>query len=454
MRRSARVLMLLALIAAVGLTAARAQDDAVKLKGGVYERIRHEYWKNNQDMEDTYYGGGDRNFFRFKTSLWGQVDYEETFSLFGKLTNEIKSYNLLGSGGRKVYYSDHRHWDPDETIFDNLYVDVKRPADIPVSFRIGRQDLLNQYGENFLICDGTPGDGSRTFYFNALKASWTMDNENTLDMMYMKTPRDDQWLPVINEDKSPVALTTTAEEGFAFYWKNKSVKDLALEPYFMYKHEDDDYGSGYQSKSSKIRTVGAFSKYSIAPWTLHGQLAHQSGEYGDDDRQAVGGYLFADFDLNKSEMKPVLSAGYVYLSGNKQRTPKQEGWNPLWCRFPIYSELYAQSFQYESGNSYWTNLSMYRIGVTLIPFKQAKFNMNYSFLRANELVAANATGNLSGTGKNRGHLIIGKLDYTFNKNVASYLLGEYFIPSDGSNGFYTDAADPAIFIRTQLELKF
>ncbi|HOU36640.1 MAG TPA: hypothetical protein PK562_05155, partial [Candidatus Omnitrophota bacterium] len=106
------------------------------------------------------------------------------------------------------------------------------------------------------------------------------------------------------------------------------------------------------------------------------------------------------------------------------------------------------------GNSYWTNLSMYRIGVTLIPFKQAKFNLNYSFLRANELVAANATGNLSGTGKNRGHLIIGKLDYTFNKNISSYLLGEYFIPNHGSNGFYTDAADPAIFIRTQLELKF
>lgn len=150
-------------------------------------------------------------------------------------------------------------------------------------------------------------------------------------------------------------------------------------------------------------------------------------------------------------MKPVLSAGYVYLSGNKQGTLKHEGWNPLWCRFPIYSELYAQAFTYESGNSYWTNLAMYRIGISLVPVKKAKFNLNYSLLRANEFVAANATGNLSGTGKNRGQLIIGKLDYMFNKNVTAYLLGEYFIQNKGSKGFYTSDADRAIFVRTQLE---
>lgn len=144
MRRLCGVIVLLAVMMSAGIPAAMAQDDAIKLKGGFYERVRHEYWKNNQDMEDTYYGGGDRNFFRFKTSVWVQVDYEQILSLFGKLTNEFKSYNLLGSGGRNKYYSDHRHWDPDEIIFDNLYLDVKRPGDIPVSFRIGRQDFVGR----------------------------------------------------------------------------------------------------------------------------------------------------------------------------------------------------------------------------------------------------------------------------------------------------------------------
>jgi hypothetical protein len=448
------LLGMLGLLLPCGLRTACAQDDAVKFTGGFYERLRHEFWKNNQDMESTYYGGGDRNFFRVKTSVWGQMDYEKSLSVFGKLTNEIKSYNLLGSGNRKVYYNDHRHWDPDEVIFDNLYADIKKPGDLPLNFRIGRQDLIGQYGENFLICDGTPGDGSRTFYFNALKSSWTIDDVNTFDFIYTNNPRDDKWMPVINEDKNPVALNVTDEEGYIFYLKNKSIKDLALEPYYIFKREDHDYGSGYQAQKGRINTLGIFSKYTTAPWTFHGQAADQFGKYGLQDRHAQGGYLFADYDLKDVVMKPQLNAGYVYLSGNKQGSTKNEAWDPLWCRFPIYSELYAQAFQYESGNSYWTNLSMYRVGVTVVPCKASKFNLNYSFLRANELAAASATGDLSGAGKNRGHLLIAKFDYTFNKNICAYVLGEYFVPCRGSNSFYTKAADPAIFTRTQLEFKF
>ena len=97
---------------------------------------------------------------------------------------------------------------------------------------------------------------------------------------------------------------------------------------------------------------------------------------------------------------------------------------------------------------------MYCIGVTVKPCVKSKLNLNYSILRANELSAANATYDLSGSGKNRGQLIISKFDYTFNSKVSAYLLGEYFIPNRGNHGFYTKNADPAIFVRTQLELKF
>jgi predicted porin len=164
--------------------------------------------------------------------------------------------------------------------------------------------------------------------------------------------------------------------------------------------------------------------------------------------------VFADYDMKDMLWAPQYSLGFVYLSGDKKGTDDNEGWNPLWCRFPIYSELYAQAFQYESGNSYWTNLAMYRAGVTVKPMEQAKFNLTYSFLRANSLIAPNITYNLAGIGKNRGHLLYSKFDYTFNKNVSAYVLGEYFVPTRGSNRFYTKEADPAIFVRTQLELKF
>jgi hypothetical protein len=439
------------LLLAAQVVCAADEAQTVKFKGGFYERVRHEFWKNNRDMESQYYDGGDRNFYRFKTSAWGQADYE-IYSLYAKLTNEFKGYNLLGSSNRKTYYSNHQHWDPDEVIFDNLYLDVKKPNGIPVDFRIGRQDFLGQYGENFLIADGTPGDGSRTFYFNAVKASWTVDDKNTFDMIYLNNPRDEEWLPVLNEDKAPVNLNMTAEEGYIFYLKNKSVKDLAFEPYYIYKREGWDYGSGLQAQKGRINTLGFFGKYAMAPLTFRLQMADQFGTYGDTHRQGQGGYIFTDYDMKDVIMKPQLTGGFVYLSGDNKNTGKNEGWDPLFCRYPIYSEIYAQSFQYESGNSYWTNLQMYRLGVTVKPTDPMKFSLTYSFLRANRFSSANATYDMSGAGKDRGHLINSKVDYTINKNVSTYLLGEYFIPSRGH--FYTRDADPAIFVRTQVEVKF
>jgi len=437
---------------------AQAGDSDLSFKGGAYERIRYEYWKNNRDMENRNYDGGDRSYYRFKTSLWGEVDYKDILGLYAKLTHEQKGYYLLGSGGKKIDSNSNSHWPADEVVFDNLYLDIKEPGNIPVNFRVGRQDLLNQYGENFLIGDGTPGDGSRTFYFNAAKAGWTIDEKNTLDLIYINDPRNDTWLPVIDRYKPENNLNATSEEGYVLYWKNKPNKDLSLETYYIYKREGADWGysapAGLQAQKGRINTVGAFSKYLMDPWTFHFQLADQFGKYGADDRQAQGGYFVADYDFKDVPLSPQLSGQYLYLSGDNKKTAQNEGWDSLWSRFPSYSELYVSEWQYESGNGYWTNLQMFRLTGTVKPCAKTKYSLSYSFLRANALVDPIASASISGAGKNRGHLLISRLDYAFTKNISAYLLGEYFIPCRGKNGFYSSSADSAVFVRTQLELKF
>ena len=40
---------------------------------------------------------------------------------------------------------------------------------VPLDFKIGRQDLF--LGNGWLVGDGTPLDGSRTFYFDAIRAT-------------------------------------------------------------------------------------------------------------------------------------------------------------------------------------------------------------------------------------------------------------------------------------------
>jgi hypothetical protein len=420
---------------------ARASDE-IKYKFGIIERLRHEYWKNNKDMNSQSMDSGDRNFFRFKTSAWGQADYD-IYTLFVKLTNEAKSYLYYGGNAKKGLTGES-----DELLFDNLYLDVKKPGGAPVDFRLGRQDLLNMYGENFLLGDGTPGDGSRTYYFNALKASWTIDKENTLDLLYIDMPKTDQYLPVFDQNKGETALSLNDELAYVVYLKNKSIKDLSIEPYYIYKHEGA--ASGLQSQTGEIHTAGAYSKYMMAPWTLHVQLADQFGKYGTEDRQALGGFAFIDQDFKEIPFSPVLSLGYVYLSGDDKNTSKNEGWDPLFSRFPIWSEILVTSFTGESGVGYWTNMQMYRAQAALKLCPKSKLTLIYSLLRANELVPASATYSFSGTGKTRGSLYQAKLDYTFNKNVAGYILGEYFDPGN----FYTSTADAAVFVRTQIEIKF
>jgi hypothetical protein len=443
-----------------------APSDEWKFKWGGAERVRHEYWRNWKDMnnQNTPATEDNRNLFRVKTSLWGQADYGKNLSGYLRLANEFRAYPYFGgttgsnpdkSADKKGYY-----FDINEVVVDNLYADIKNFMELPVDLRIGRQDFLGAYGEGFLIMDGTPGDGSRTFYFNAAKASWRMDDKNTIDFVYINNPRDEEFMPVINrtmlerrgtnKDKAPFNLNTTDEIGYVAYWKNKSVENLSLEGYYIYKSEDDQGGVGAQSKKSQINTIGSFAKYNFSPFTFRGQLASQFGKYGDEDRTGLGGYGWLDYDFKDTAWSPQASIGYVYLSGNDLDSAKNEGWDPLFSRFPLWSELYLLSYAGETGVvGYWTNLSMPGATLKFKPSEKMKLSFSYYYLMANEDVASSSI--FSGTSKQRGTMPQVRIDYTFDKkkNVTGYIIAEYLDPGK----FYKNE-DPAIFVRTELQVKF
>lgn len=433
-------------------------------KYGGSERMRHEYWGNWKDMDNCQLD--TRNFFRFKTSLWGQMDVDKDFTLYAKLTNEFKSYAYFGGTSTAVpdKTNDKRgyRFDINEVVFDNLYADVKGFMDMPVDLRLGRQDFLGTYGEGFLIMDGTPQDGSRTFYFNAAKASWHIDDKRDLDFIYINNPRNEEFLPVINRlmvpsaaypnlDKAPQLLNTTDEEAGVLYFKDKSVKDKYLELYYIYKTEAAEGGTGYQSKSGEINTLGAFTKCNMAPFTIRKQAAVQFGEYGSENRFAYGGYGFLDREFKDARFSPKLSAGAIYLSGDKQSSARNEGWDPLFSRWPWMSEFYVNTMAGETTiPGYWTNLQIYRLEYSLNTSKKTKLSLNYNYLRANAQVAASSVGTIfSGNSKDRGHLPQVRFDYKISDNVTTYFLGEYFKPGD----FYVDN-DPGIFLRTEVQIKF
>ncbi|MDP8213055.1 MAG: alginate export family protein [Candidatus Zapsychrus exili] len=405
-------------------------------------RVRHEYWKNIFDVENT--AKDNRNYFRFKYSFWGKADLNDDISLYGKLTDEFKAYKYFPqSSGKK-----NLRLDTSEIVLDNLYLDVKNVFELPVDLRIGRQDFLFTHGEGFLLMDGTPYDGSRTFYFNAAKATWNINNDNSLDFIYINNPREDEFLPIINENDSAQRLNITDEEGYVLYLKSRVSDNLYVEPYYIFKHEEDDGGTRLQSETSKIHTPGVFVKYNIDPFVLRTQLAYQVGEYGHNDRQSLGGYFFLDRYFKEAKWSPKVSAGFVYLSGDDPSTSKNEGWDPLFSRWPWMSELYSLTYNGESGLDYWTNLEMYRVELSLKPTDKSKLTFWYNYLRAEEVPTATSFG--TGSGKDRGHLPQVKLEYKINKDISTYILAEYFIPGD----FHDDDSDEMLFLRTEITFKF
>lgn len=439
----------------------------MKFKGGPYLRIKNDYMRNPTDLADRTSdatNSDNSNAFRTKTSLWGEADFNENVYLYAKLSNENAAYTHFG--GTAAAFPDKQpskkgyHYNINEVFFENLFLDVKEFLGAPLDLRIGRQDFIFDYGEGFLIMEGNTQDGLRSYYFNAAKASLRVDDKNSVDFIYINDPRTDQFLPVINRHKlvdyrtgykvNANYLTTTDEQGYVLYWKNRAIRDLCLEGYYIFKRESEEGGVGpYSSEKTKLSTVGSFARYGFTPYTLRAQVAGQWGKYGKEDRRGLGGYIYLDREMKEiKKWSPTLTAGWIYLSGDDRKTNKQEGWDPLFSQWAWLSELYIFSLAPETGIiAYWTNLHALRAMATLRPSEKSKVTLGYLYLRAVESVPAG--GAFSGRSKDRGHCPQFTFEYNFNKNVNLLFLTEYFIPG----GFYAND-DPALLVRTQMEFRF
>jgi len=448
----------------------------VNLKGGTYARVRHEFVKDWVDLQTSNStlskeGKDNRSYFRFKTSLWGQMDYGKELSLYAKLTNENRAYTYYvktqAAGPQKKSFP----YQFNEIFFDNLYLDIKNFLKMPVDLRLGRQDLLGQYGEGFLIFDGTPLDGTRSFWFDAAKAVWRIDPKSTLDLIYINQPKVDDILPIINRfhgqpaGTSPCAETTYPKlkpeqqlnrsdmQGFVLYHKTDYFKNLHLENYYIYVREESDLSAAKPNTKYKttLNTFGQFAKYTISSWTLRGQFAYQTGEYGAFDWKSYGGYAFVDKSFKEKLWSPIFSTGMYYLSGDDRTTDHFEGFNPVFSRGnPMATELGMYIVMNDTDLYWWSNAQVYKLSMTLSPTKKTKLFVSYNYLRANQDPPAGSALFAYDGGKNRGQLPQMSLTYALNKNISFLLLAEYFIPGN----FYRDKADTAVLTRSQVEVKF
>ena len=423
-----------ALLAATLLLPEIAPAEEATFEWGFRERLRETWIRNGFDLENDVVD--DLHFLRVRTQLWGRWRPAEGWELYAMLNNE------------------HRHWlkpdrdfefgeDLHELIFENLYVRISEIGGRPLDVTLGRQNIM--LGEGFLFLDGGTLDGSRTAYMNALRVGIGDPAKRRLELHVISNPETDEYLPVVNDRDQ--GLTEWDESGANLYYTDRASGRVGFDLYYAFKREKDDDGI---FPETTLHTVGgrAFAG-GTGRLRFAAEGALQFGERGSVDRSGMGGYIHGTY-APVSRVSPALTAGLIYLSGDDPRTADYEGWDPLYSRWPKWSELYIYTLAGENGVAYWNNLVAPYLQLSMRPEKRIELiGEAYLMYAPQEAPIVYAPGDqlpVDGTDagtQERGLLTRVWLKWRATDYMTGHLLWERFAPGT----YYDTDADTAHFLR-------
>ena len=392
-------LLILFILLLVNLSAAETElnKNNQRLKLNFSERFRYVTWDNAITLNDEAKAGF--SFTRHRTSLMGQWYPSDSLELALKLTNEFRYY----------FSPDDRDFNFNEIFIDQLYLKWKNPLNIHGSLTLGRQNII--LGEGFLVMDGEPLVGSRSIYFNAARFDWHIKEDKELTLFYLYQPEYDNIIPIINDRNT--LLIEKPEESFGIYYKIFK-KNLKYEVYYIRKNikKTDTNPSLYERNTIGLR----FNDHSpeINPLTCKFETAYQFGKSNDNNISAAGGYfeVIRNNNWTQKYLPKNISVGIIYLSKN---------WDPLFSRWPKWSESYIYTQIKESKVAYWSNLVAITSGMDFIFDKNISFTFDYLHLIAAKTVDLKY-GFINTRNNTRGNLFISKLDYKINKYFTGHLL--------------------------------
>ncbi len=438
MKRFCQAFFLAAAISAgaVLMLPAQAQATAApaKLKLYFWERIRQESSDNVGSLND---GAADSSaYMRLRTSLGAQWRPGRDWEVHLRLTNENRLYLAPKFDPRLK-----KDFDLNEIFVDQLSVRWQNPGRLPLAVTLGRQDMM--FGEGFLVMDGGPLDGSRSAYFNGLRLDYAWKNRNNLAFFFVRQPRTDTLLPVVNDKDQP--MVEQEEQGVGFYFSG-ALKQAQLEGYLFRK---DTFATGLLPAGA-LHVAGGRIVYPFNDsLSLTGEAALQLGKLGERRRRATGGYFHLDQKSGWRFPWPgLLTLGGVYLSGDDPATPRYEGWDPAFSRWPKWSDSFIYLLARESRVADWSNFISLYASVQFTPAEKVKWSLAWHRLLAAEKTPPSAL--LSGAGRTRGDLLIVKITYEIGRNLAGRLIWENFRPGD----FYFAGADAYNWVQFEMFFRF
>lgn len=408
-------------------------------------RIRQVYFDNIPIMADPpgVTRGGANHFFRFRSRIWGQADFSDRVTLYSRFTHEFRHYEK----------GTDTSWDwEDELVVDNLYLDLHELLDGRLDVRVGRQDLI--YGTGKLLLEGTPKDGSRTLYFDAVRLRLNAEMNTTVDVLGIYNQPENQ-LAIGSENRDLTgfdpAYNDLTESGGGLYLQNQQWQAFPFEAYYLYKRESSWIDRNEEGQPGRnIHTVGTrLMPILECGTTANLEVAHQFGETSDDRTlQAWMIDAVVRKPLSRLPTRPEVGIGVYHITGNDPTTERDEGWNPLWARFPQYSELYVYAFDAEAAGR-WSNVTLPYLTLRCSPTETSQLALLGGYMMAPER-------NGPGGGRERGWLGTARYDFSLGRQMLTtkdrlfgHLLAEVFEPGD-----YYQVDDTAFFVRWEISYAF
>ena len=422
--------------AATSLFAQEKPENKSNLKFTFNERLRIETFDNISDLSNL--GTGNQTYMRAKSVFGLEWSLSNDIILTTKVTNEFRKY--------LTPKKNPFHWN--ELFIENLNLKLNIE---PGTFTIGRQDIV--LGEGFVFKDGTPLDGTRSYYFNAIRFDWKIDKSNTLSFFTIYQPKEDNILPVLNgkdlesssQGEDSFILNEQEEKAIGTYYTGDFGK-TNLQGYFLWRGINAN-SSRLLSKSN-IYMLGSRVKSPLADqFSLTAEAAYQFGTAGDYNRSAYGGYAYLDFKTNfESLFLPrLITLGTILLSGDDISTPDNEAWDPAYGRWPKWNTSMTSLYSKEVGrSSYWTNLLNLYIKIELPITKELDLILWENILSAPQKTAK--TSFLSGDNKDKGSLTCIQFVFKASANVTGHFIVEHMEPGD----FYFKGHDNYTYVRTEL----
>jgi len=328
-------------------------------------------------------------------------------------------------------------------FFDQLSLRWRNVAGWPLTLTLGRQNIM--LGEGFVCMDAQPLTGSRSAYFNAIRGDWRLAENHALTAFVSTIPTYDDHLPVFHENDPPSPLTEQADVGMGLYYTGK-FRHSEWQLYVMRKRTEanDTY-----PLESAINTLGTRLRIPLlGRLEATVEVALQNGTTGEWKRRALGGYLYFTQRLGEG-LAPLenLKAGVLFLGGDDPATERIEGWDPLWSRWPKWSESYIYTLIPENDGrvAYWSNLNSVYGTLTARLTKSIHCEASFYHLTAPQ---DNLSAFCGGPGHTRGNLITLWARYRIDKHWTGHFLWENFSPGD----FYFDGARGYDWFRFELTL--